>query len=64
MSTLSEPLIDRISQWVATAPSITNLLLHPDDKEEWNKLRKTKEYQEIAGHLPVKFLGLKETFSA
>jgi len=53
----SDILIDRVERWTVTAPWITRLLLHPDDKEEWEKLRKKDEYQALAGHLPVKFLG-------
>ena len=57
MTTLSEPLIDRINSWVAISPRLTFLLLHPDDKGEWAKLHKTDDYKKVAGHLPVKFLG-------
>ena len=58
MTLLSEPLLVRIERWVTYAPfTLRRLLLHPKDKAEWAKLRRTAAYQKVAGKLPVKFAG-------
>ena len=61
---LSKPLLDRITSWVAVSPRLTRLLLHPDDRKEWEALYETEEYKSVAGRLPVKFLGEREVIPA